>query len=192
MTNDKIYTINNSLSTTKASVISHESSVVGQKTGFTLLETIIYIALFSLISSFVIAVFYQAISSYDQQRNRMEVDGEANFMMQKMIGALTGAQTVSQPALNATSSAISFNKYNYAQNPVVLDVVLKNIRISEGSGQPVILGSSRIFVDNLVFTHLPAVQSAPEAVVINLSVESSDISRPMASTTLTDTVYLNQ
>jgi len=163
------------------------------KKGFTLIETIIYLGLFSVISSLSIAVLYQIIGSYNQHRDRVEVDTEANFMMQKIQWAVTGAQTINQPALNATGSALSVNKFNYPQNPIVLDLGSRNLRISKGGGAPVFLGSGRVYLGQLVFEHLPAVQSAPDGVKVTLSVVSSDIERPIAaSTTIQDIIYLRK
>ncbi|MBU6501140.1 MAG: hypothetical protein KGJ89_04620 [Patescibacteria group bacterium] len=160
------------------------------KTGFTLFETVIYIGLFSLVSSLVLVIFFQILSGNSQQVNRVEVDAESNFMMQKIIWALTGAQTINQPAINTTSTVLSVNKYNYASNPIVFDLGSRNLTISEGGGQAIILGSSRVYVSQLIFEHLPAVQSAPEAIKVTLGVFSADITRPSASTTITDTIYL--
>ncbi|MDO8537148.1 MAG: type II secretion system protein [bacterium] len=161
--------------------------------GFTLIETVIYIGLFSIITSFVLVVFYQIIGGQNQQRNRVEVDSEANFMMQKMMWGIMGATAINQPALNATSATLSVTKYNYAQNPIVFDIGSRNLRITKASGTPVFLGSSRIYVNQLIFEHLPQVQSAPEAVKITMQVVTSDIERPVvASTTLTNTIYLRK
>lgn len=160
------------------------------KGGFTLVETIIYIALFSIMTSFVLAVFYQLIGSYDQNKNRIEVDQEANFLMQKLLWALTGAEIINQPTAGATSTSLSLSKYTYGQNPIVFDVAAQNLRISKASSPPVQLGSRKIFVTEFLAEHVPAVQSAPEGVKIRLGVISSDITRPQASTTLKNTIYL--
>lgn len=159
---------------------------------FTLAETLIYVALFSLITSFVLVVFYQIIAGNNQDRNRVEVDAEAHFMMQKMLWALTGAQTINQPAVGASSSTLSVTKYNYGQNPIVFDIGSRNLRITKGAGSAALLGSSRVFVNQLTFQHLAAVQNTPEAVKITLNVISSDITMRTASTTLENTIYLRK
>lgn len=173
-------------------MISHKSSVISQGAGFTLIETLVYVALLSLITSFVMVVFYQIISGQNQNRNRVEVDAEANFMMQKILWALTGAQTINQPAAGATSSVLSVNKYNFGQNPLVFDIGSRNLRMTRGAGAPVILGASRVAVDQLVFQHIAASPNVPEAVKVTLDVISSDITRPAASSTLENTIYLRQ
>lgn len=161
--------------------------------GFTLIETVIYLGLFSMVMSMSLVVFYQILGSENQHRDRVEVDAEANFMMQKIQWALTGAQTINQPGLNATGSTLSVNKFNYSQNPVVLDLDSRSLRITKGGSNPVLLGSGRVSVNQLTFEHLPAVQSAPEGVKVTLAVVSSDIERPIAaSTTIQDTIYLRK
>ncbi|MEK9180395.1 MAG: type II secretion system protein [Patescibacteria group bacterium] len=158
--------------------------------GFTLIETIIYIALFSLVTSFVMVIFYQMLGGRDQHRNRVEVDGEANFMMQKIVWAMTGATAINSPLVNVTGTLLSVNKFNYGQNPIVFDRGANNLRISKASSTPALLGSGRVFVNEFTVEHLPAIQSAPEGVRITLVVSSADITRPAASTTLKNTIYL--
>lgn len=160
------------------------------RSAFSLVETIIYIALFSGLASFVIVVFYQLIGGSEQHKNRVEVDTEANFMMQKMVWAITGAKKINQPTGGATSTSLSLNKFNYAENPIVFDMGINNLRLSKASSTPTLIGSSRVFVNQALFEHIPAVQSSPEGVKITLKVVSSDISRPQASTTLQNTIYL--
>jgi type II secretory pathway component PulJ len=164
----------------------------GRQKGFTLLDTVVYIGLFSLVTSFVIVILYQIIAGQGQHRNRVEVDAESNFMMQKIVWALTGAQTINQPAVNATSSVLSVSKYGFSENPLVFDVGSRNLRLTRGSGTPALLGNNRVYVGELLFEHLPSSLNAAEAVRVTLTVDSSDITRPTASTTLTNTIYLRK
>lgn len=173
--------------------MNQESGTGNQKPGFTLIETVIYIGLFSVIVSFVLVVFYQIVGSQNQERDRIEVDAEANFLMQKMLWALVGATAINQPAVNATGTKLSINKYNYSQNSIVFDVVSRQMRISKASSTPAVLNSGRVYVNQLTFQHLAQSGNIPEAVQITLQVLSSDIERPVAaSTTLTNTIYLKQ
>ena len=171
-------------------------SLLARSGGFTLMETVIYIGLFSIITSFVLVVFFQIVGSQNQHRDRVEVDSEANFMMQKMLWALTGATAINQPAVGATGTTLSVTKYNYSQNPIVFDLYASprnNLRIAKASSTPVLLGNGRVYINQLTFNHLAAVQNTPEAVQITLAVVSSDIERPVvASTTLVNTIYLRQ
>ena len=149
---------------------SHDKYFVFRCGGFTLVETIIYVALLSIVTSFVMVVFYQLIGSNDQHRNRMEVDSEANFMMQKMVWAIIGASAINSPAINSTGTSLSIDKFNYGQNPIVFDLNSRNLRISKASSTGALLGSPRVFVDTIIFEHVGAVQSAPEGVRITLKV----------------------
>lgn len=161
--------------------------------GFTLMETIIYIGLFSVITSFVLVVFFQIVGSQNQQRDRVEVDAEANFMMQKMIWALSGATAINSPAAGATGTTLSVTKYNYSQNPIVFDIGSRNLRLTKASGTPVLLGVNRVYVNKLAFQHSAVSGDAPEGVQITLEVVSSDIERRVAaSTTLSSTIYLRK
>src|SRR3989344_3415634 len=153
------------------------------RVGFTLMETVIYIGLLSFITSFVIVVLYQMVGSESQNRNRTEVDGEANFLIQKMVWALTGATAINSPAVSATGTTLSITKYNYASNPIVFDLNSRNMRIAKGASTPVILNSARAYIDQLIFQHLAASGTIPEAIAITLQVVSSDIERLVVAST---------
>ncbi len=163
-------------------------------TGFTLIETVIYIALLSVITTFMIGVLYQIIGSQNQNRSKIEVESEANFMLQKIGWALSGAQTINQPAVNATASTLSVNRYTASQNPVVFDFASSTLRIARGTNNPAPLGSGRVYVSQVLFTHIASANGEPEGVNITLSVVASDTSpwSGSASTTLTDTIYLRK
>lgn len=161
--------------------------------GFTLVETVIYIGLLSVIISFVLVVFYQIVGSGNQNRDRIEIDAEANFLMQKMIWALVDAQAINQPTVNTTSSVLSVNKYNYSQNSIVFDLSQNNLRISKASSTPVILNNGRVSLSRLIFEHDPQSLNTPESVKVTLGVVTTDAATPVpASTTITDTIYLRK
>ncbi|MBI4086218.1 MAG: hypothetical protein HY433_03205 [Candidatus Liptonbacteria bacterium] len=182
-------TINNHV----AKKMRQVSDIRGQRLAFTLIETIVYLGLFSMIISMSLVALYQILGSENQHRNRVEVDAEANFMMQKIQWALTGAQAINQPAVNATGTTLSVDKFNYSQNPVVLNLDSRNVSITKGASSSALLGSGRVYVNQLMFEHLPSVQGAPEGVKVTFSVVSFDIERSIAaSTTIQDTLYLRK
>lgn len=160
--------------------------------GFTLIETLLYAALFATVMSFAILIFYQSLSSESQNRARREVETEADFLMRKIIWTLNSAQSISQPAVNATSSALALSKYGYAENPLVFDVSGGVARLSKAGGQAVRLTNNNVRIDQMTFSHLPASGSRPEAVQVVISMSAST-SEPIAeaSTTLENTIYLS-
>lgn len=168
-----------------------KSGFIESKKGFTLIETLLYIFLLSALISSSIFIFYQILSSEAQGRAQREVESEADFFMRKMVWALSSAQSVSQPASGATSTVLSLSKYGFAQNPIVFDASSGAGRISRGGGAAVPLTSGNVNVSQLIFTHLPAVGTAADAVRVVLSVSASSSEYAAgASTTLENTIYI--
>ncbi|MEK7195361.1 MAG: type II secretion system protein [Patescibacteria group bacterium] len=164
-----------------------------KRKGFTLIESVIYIGLFSLITGFVLIVFYQIVGSRNQQRGKTEVDLEANFIMQKISWALVGAQSINEPAVGSSSSNLSLSRFGYALNPVVFDLDSGKARIKKAGGEAATLNNDHVSVSSILFEHLPSFQAAPEGVRITLSLVSTDAERPIkASTTLQNTIYLRK
>ncbi len=164
-----------------------------QKTkGFTLIETVIYIALFTIIMSLILTAFFQIFGSYNQNKGRIEIEGEANFIMQKIIWAMSGAQTINSPALNATSSTLSINKFNYASNPIVFSLSSSTAMLSRGGSMALPISNNIVKISKLEFEHLPAQGDVPEGVKITLSVSATTSMVLMGSTTLKNIIYLRK
>lgn len=159
--------------------------------GFTLIETVIYIALFAITMMFVIVVFYQMMDSQDRNRGRLEVETEANFLMQKIRWAVNDAQSISVPAAGATSTQLSVVKNGYASNPIAFRLASSSLQISKGGGDYSVLPSQKTRVDSIVFEHLAPVNSQKDGLTITLKMSYGLLDNPVpASTTLRTTYYL--
>ena len=62
--------------------------------GFTLLETLLYVALLSFFLSSLVGITYQSLQSTDKISKQISLQQEANFLIRKMDWALTGASSV--------------------------------------------------------------------------------------------------
>lgn len=163
--------------------------------GFTLIETIIYSALLSIVIGMVLLAVFQIIDSQDRARSRTEVEEEANFLFAKIKWALTGFQTINQPAVNSTSSLLSVNKYNFSQNPLVFDLASGALRLRRGSGATTTINSENITINSLIFSHLAASGTAPAAMKVKMAASFNPIGALRiypVSTTLETTIYLRK
>ncbi len=169
-------------------LVPHVSKLCG---GFTLVETLVYSGLFAIVISFAVIIFYQIVSLESQNRTRREVETEADFLMRKIVWALNSAESVSSPAAGATSSVLTLSRYNFSQNPLTFDVSSGSVRLGRGGGTAAPLTNGNVNVTEIVFSHLVASGTAPEAVRITLSVVASTSEAVVrASTTIENTIYL--
>jgi hypothetical protein len=113
--------------------------------------------------------------------------------MQKIAWALAGATVISDPAVGATSSALSVEKFGFADNPIMVEAAAGAVLLTRGGGDPAPLTTGNVSLDSLVFTHGDEVLAAPEFVnvVLVLSASSTDPG-PQPSTTLQTTIYLRK
>ena len=117
------------------------------KKGFTLIEAIVYMALFFIIIGGAMVTTYGIIESVNAGTNHVILQEEANFLLRKVDWAMTGATAVtavaSPPSLSITKTGLPLLKF---------DVSGTNFRLTRGAGSPVILNSSSISLSNLSFT----------------------------------------
>lgn len=144
--------------------------------GFTLIETIIYIALFSVIISLVVGAVYNIIEGSDDLQKNIIADAEAHFLTRKIEWALTGVSAINSPASGFTGTSLSVNKVDYAQNPIVFDLDSNNLRIKKGLGDPTILNSANVTISDLQFQHLAASLYRPAAIKFSFKVNGDDYS----------------
>jgi prepilin-type N-terminal cleavage/methylation domain-containing protein len=108
------------------------------KKGFTLMETIIYIALLSIIMSGALITSYQLIDGASSADAKATIQEEGNFVMRKINWALTGLDVTSVPSIDTTvpcSHTLSVNKIvSSTVYPVNIHLSSGQIEIKENGG----------------------------------------------------------
>ena len=149
---------------------SYDSRSKIQDSGFTLIETIIYVALISIMMALSLSTVYQILESQGRSRAKIEIEEEINFIMRKIEWSLTGIEQINQPVSNATSTTLSVNKINFSNNPLVFTITSGDVFLSQGSGGPIPLNSSRVNFNSLIFEHIPVSGGSPAAIKIDFSI----------------------
>jgi|SRR3989344_3567692 len=149
--------------------------------GFTLIESIIYLALFTIIIGGGLVATYQIIQGAEGAVNHVTLQGEANFLFRKIDWALTGATFITAPytfQLDVTKGgSLTFTQAD------------GNITLDRGSG-PVILNSSSIVVNFLNFQVVEE-SGKPKKVIVDFTLSTFQ-SGKVASQAFTMTKYLRQ
>ncbi|TSC70245.1 MAG: hypothetical protein CEO12_449 [Parcubacteria group bacterium Gr01-1014_46] len=104
--------------------------------GTTLIEVIIYIALFSILltGSFMSAM--GLVDSNSKTRVSITVQDEGNFVMRKINWLITNLDPTSPPTVTGSgcSQILTVRKINYSLNPIVLRLNSNILEISQGGG----------------------------------------------------------
>lgn len=126
--------------------------------GFTLLEVLLYLAIFSSVIGSIIGLSNLVITQRVHNQVVSEVNYQAEAVTASVIRTIQQATNVTTPSLGQTSNSLTLAMPNSAANPTIYnaynDGTTTRLRISEGS--PAILNyltSSHAAVSNLSFTN---------------------------------------
>lgn len=141
-----------------------------QHTGFTLIETIIYIGILAIIISTSLLTVYSILITAGKFRLDQNLSATQKFMIQKMSWVLQSVSAVNIPDANTSAATLSVNKYNFNQNPLVVDAVNGILRLKVGANAPVNISASGTRMTNVVFEHI----ATSTHIEIRMTAEAND------------------
>ena len=139
--------------------------------GFTLIETLIYVALFFIMIGGCLGAVYQIIQSSNAANARIIVNDEANFLLRKINWALTGASSVYVSA--PQNLTIYKTTPPPGGNPIVFDLISGNLRVVRGAGAPTVLNSANVTVASLSFQKIIET-GRPDAIKTNFKINGQE------------------
>jgi len=144
--------------------------------GFTLIEMIVYIALFALLLAGGITTAVQLSFANAGAQENVSTQREGNFVLQKIHWALVGSE-LSTPTGSGCEQSISLIKFNHSQNPIVFqrNAISNAIEIVEGSaGVPTPLTSTNVKAECLTFSDIPESGSRPRGVAVTVRIDGKE------------------
>ncbi len=129
-----------------------------EQQGFTLIEILVYLGLFTILVGGAVLAAYNVIESNGRNQTLALVQQEANFLTGKINWALTGIDGVNQPpAPNSPAlSKLAVTKSDSAVGEVDINLDDSNpgdIQLRRSGGEYHTLNSSNITVSNLLFNY---------------------------------------
>ena len=119
-------------------------------TGFTIIEMIIYVALFSIImGSLVATAFYLSKSAIDTS-GKVTTEEEINFVLKKFDWAFTGAESDSIDV--GTPNQLSLENESVSPDPIVIRLNGENDIEMEIEGDVHLLTTKNVSVEDLNFS----------------------------------------
>ena len=121
---------------------------------FSLIETLLYITLFSVVVVMIVGVYGLVIDVKAKDRVTFEVTSEGSRIMQIITQSLRNATLINSPPAGSNSAIVSVNVFNITNNPTMFYLTGDNIVMKEGGLAEVILNSNRTKISGLKFTNL--------------------------------------
>lgn len=123
-----------------------------KKSGFSLLEILIYVSIFSILVLLISDTFISISKGQGQSNAKNEVNSSIRFAGEIIRQDIKNASTVSMPSLAGdTSSSLSLTRDGVS---VLYDVSDGVLRRTENGGSPVNITNNNIFVSNPIFKKL--------------------------------------
>lgn len=167
-----------------------------QQSGFTIIETLVYLGLFGIVMAGIIVAAYSTFELTDRIKTKAMLTAEGNFLLSKINWAMSGVQTINLPAVGCTvnCNALSVDKWDTGiGNPVqvTLDPVSGKIRIQKASGPIYDLNNADTNVDSLVFDH-QGTGTNPEWLTATFVLSAKTPNGQTVAQTFTTTKYLRK
>ena len=143
--------------------------------GFTLIETLMYIALLSIVMVGIIGAVYDIAQGVSAQSRKTSVQDEGNFVVRKLQWALRGMDP-SKPITPSSGyeSMVSFTKYDGTKIDIRLQGTVIEMRQGGTAGTYRALTTDNVIVSALRFRAIPSIGAGPFGVEASTTISALD------------------
>lgn len=138
--------------------------------GFTLLEVLIYIALFGVLMTGAVVSTFQLLQGGERHQARVATQEEGTFINRKINWALAGATSASVSGGNVLSVV---RPDLGSESPLVFDGSTTTMTLKRGSGSSAPLMGSGLALGNTVFVVTPASGGKPSSVHVSFEINGT-------------------
>ncbi len=139
-----------------------------QERGFTILETVIYIGLFSILMTGVLVTVYELIEGGTQNREAVAIQSEGTFINRKISWALSGATAIDV----SSSTILTITRPDLGgQSPLRITENGGQMLISRGGGATIPLTTAEFKVENTSFSMIPSVAGLPDGILVHYTID---------------------
>ena len=141
-------------------------------TGFTLVEMLVYLALFSLLMSGTVVGSYNLLEGGSRNKIAVGIQEEGTFLNRKINWALTNASAVS---VSSGGTRLTITRPDLgSQSPIVIIGTGTKITLKRGASAPIELNSDRYVVtgpaNGKLFSVQPAASGRPPSVTVSFEI----------------------
>ncbi|MEK7465511.1 MAG: prepilin-type N-terminal cleavage/methylation domain-containing protein [Patescibacteria group bacterium] len=120
-----------------------------KRSGFTLIEMMIYIVIFAIVATLGATVFDFALRTKDTTNRLTEAQSGVQQALQQMVDKVYTATDI-----NGASTTLNLKMSDSTKNPTVFSLASGALMMQEGTGTAVAVTPSTIYVTALSFTKL--------------------------------------
>ncbi len=145
--------------------------------GFTLIEVILYIALFSFLMGAAFVAAYQILDNSDELSVKNTTQKEGSFVLRKIDWVLTGVQTITTPTSGSTNN-LRLTKYGGSTVEICLNA--NKVKIREGSfgacsnSNYLALTTDNVSVSALTFELIDASGTGPKGIKATVTIDGTN------------------
>src|SRR3989344_1728423 len=149
----------------------------GDQTGFTLIEVILYVAIFAIVAAIMVVILTTALQVGSRENSSAEVSAQLHFATQTIQRLVRDSSNIDIQAGVSTSTLI-LRMADQNQDPTVLSLVNGVILMRQGSNPTSSITTNRVVVDQLSFKKITQ-YPGHDVVTIDLAI-SSNTQNPQA------------
>jgi Tfp pilus assembly protein PilW len=124
------------------------------KKGFSLVETIVYIAIFSIFITGTVSFMSGVSASRLNNQMVLEINDQGSKVMKTITQSLRNASQVNSPTIGNTALNLSLTTSLATTSPTVFSEIAGVLYMTEGSGSAIALTNNKVVVSGLLFSNL--------------------------------------
>lgn len=119
----------------------------------TLIETLLYIALASVIILAVSLLTTMIVQVRTKNKTVSEVENQGTQLMRALTQSIRNAKDINSPLPGASGTTLSLTEENLTKNPAVFEATEDTIKIKEGQGGEIALISPTVKISEVSFSN---------------------------------------
>ncbi len=142
--------------------------------GFSLVEVIIYMALFSILMGGVFVSVFQLLEGSGKLNSKIVVQEEGNFVSRKLDWVLSSLDSSNPPTITnvpgSPCQTLTVRKVNFTSNPIVIRNNATTLEISEGGGAYTPITTPNVTVSCFEARIIPSIGSSPKGITATTTI----------------------
>jgi prepilin-type N-terminal cleavage/methylation domain-containing protein len=149
-------------------------NIIKKNKGMTLVETLVAIAIMSMLMLSVVSLLVDTSKSEKRNRAITEVEYQASSIIYEIAQSVRNSSAITSPVIGATSTSLTLALASIpSEDPTIFSTSSSSIIVSRGGGGNENISSGTVEVTSLIFENISA-PSTKGAVRINLAIRGAN------------------